>query len=78
MAVSTTPAGISPKSRLAVTLFAIFLGYLGVHRFYLGKVITGILMIITAGGCGIWLLIDFIMAIAGAMKDKNGLPIKNW
>jgi TM2 domain-containing membrane protein YozV len=69
---------ISSKSRLAVTLLSWFLGYLGVHRFYLGKIGTGILMLITAGGFGIWTLIDFIFAVAGIMKDKEGKVIKNW
>jgi len=69
---------ISPKSRLAVTLLAFFLGCLGIHRFYLGKIGTGVIMLITAGGLGIWALIDFIMAVAGVMKDKEGKVIKNW
>lgn len=69
---------ISPKSRLVVTLFAFFLGGLGVHRFYLGKIGTGIAMLLTAGGLGIWALVDFIMAVSGAMKDKEGKPIKGW
>jgi TM2 domain-containing membrane protein YozV len=69
---------ISPKSRLATSLFAFFLGELGIHRFYLGKIGTAILMIITVGGLGIWVLIDFIMAIAGIMKDKDGKVIKSW
>ena len=69
---------ISPKSRLAVTLLAFFLGCLGIHRFYLGKIVTGVIMLITAGGLGIWALIDFIMAVAGVMKDKEGKVIKNW
>lgn len=69
---------ISPKSRLATTLLAFFLGGIGVHRFYLGKIGTGILMILTLGGLGVWALIDFVMAVAGAMKDKDGKPIKNW
>ena len=69
---------ISPKSRLVVTLLAFFLGSLGVHRFYLGKIGTGILMLLTAGGFGIWTLIDFIFAVAGIMKDKEGKAIKNW
>jgi TM2 domain-containing membrane protein YozV len=69
---------VSEKSRLAVTLLSFFLGTLGIHRFYLGKVGTGILMIITLGGVGIWTLIDFIMAVSGGMKDKEGLPIKTW
>ena len=71
-------ADVSPKSRLATSLLAFFLGGLGIHRFYLGKISTGILMILTLGGLGIWTLIDFIFAVAGAMKDKEGRPIKNW
>jgi hypothetical protein len=35
-------------------------------------------MLFTAGGLGIWALIDFIMAVAGVMKDKDGKLIKNW
>ncbi|MDH5696554.1 MAG: TM2 domain-containing protein [Dehalococcoidia bacterium] len=69
---------VSPKSRLATTLFAWFLGEFGAHRFYLGKIGTAILMLITLGGLGIWALIDFIMVVAGIMKDKEGRPIKNW
>ena len=95
---------VSPKSRLAVTLLAWFLGYFGVHRFYLGKIFTGlvILLLATIGyGVGfvfglseavgaamigwlmvglayLWAIIDFIMAVAGAMKDKDGKPIKRW
>ena len=70
--------GISPKSRLAVTLLAWFLGGLGVHRFYLGKIGTGIAMLFTLGGLGIWALIDFIYAVSGNMKDKEGKVIKRW
>ncbi len=69
---------VSPKSRLAVTLLAWFLGGFGIHRFYLEKIGTGILMLLTFGGLGIWALIDFIMAVCGVMKDKDGKPIVNW
>jgi len=69
---------ISTKSRLAVTLLAWFLGVFGVHRFYLGKIGTGLLMFLTIGGFGIWALIDFICAVCGIMRDKEGLVIKNW
>ena len=69
---------ISPKSRLVVTLLAWFVGHLGVHRFYLGKIGTGIAMLLTLGGFGIWTLIDFIFAVAGIMKDKEGKVIKKW
>jgi len=69
---------ISPKSRLATTLLAWFLGIFGAHRFYLGKIGTAIAMLFTLGGLGIWALIDFIFAVSGNMKDKEGKIIKNW
>ena len=75
---ATTMEEISPKSRLAVALFAWFLGEFGAHRFYLGKTGTAIAMLFTLGGLGIWALVDFIMAVAGVMKDKEGRLIKNW
>ena len=68
----------SPKSRLAVTLLAWFLGCFGAHRFYLGKTGTAIAMLFTMGGLGIWALIDFIFAVTGTMKDKEGKLIKTW
>jgi hypothetical protein len=75
---SQQDAVLSPKSRLAVTLLAFFLGELGVHRFYIGKVGTGLAMLFTLGGLGIWAFIDFILAAAGSLKDSNDLPIKKW
>lgn len=69
---------ISPKSRLAAALLAWFLGVIGVHRFYVGKVGTGILMIVTLGGLGIWALIDFIVILVGSFKDKEGRVLINW
>ncbi len=50
----------------------------GVHRFYLGKIGTGLLMLFTLGGLGIWTMIDFVFAVAGLMNDKDGRPIKKW
>lgn len=69
---------ISPKSRLAAALLAWFLGVFGVHRFYVGKIGTGILMIVTLGGLGIWTLIDFIIILIGNFKDKEERPLINW
>ncbi len=69
---------ISKKSRLVVVILSFFFGGLGVHRFYLGKIGSGLAMLFTFGGFGIWSLIDFIMAVCGVMKDKNGLLIKKW
>ena len=66
----------SEKSYIVMILLCFFLGSLGIHRFYVGKIGTGILMIITLGGLGIWTLIDFIMIIIGKFKDKEGKEIK--
>ena len=67
----------SEKDGLTTLLLSIFLGSLGVHRFYVGKIGTGILQLITVGGCGIWTLIDIIMIVTGNFKDKDGNEIKN-
>jgi TM2 domain-containing membrane protein YozV len=46
------------------------------HRFYVGKIGTGLLQLFTLGGFGIWVLIDFIMIILGSFTDKDGKKIK--
>lgn len=67
----------SEKNWLATLLLCLFLGALGVHRFYVGKIGTGILQLITLGGCGIWTIIDFVMIIVGKFTDKDGNAITN-
>ena len=66
----------SPKGFVPTLILCILLGGLGVHRFYVGKVVTGIIMILTLGGLGIWTLIDLIRIAVGSFKDSNGLSIK--
>ena len=66
----------SEKGFVPTLLLCLLLGGLGIHRFYVGKIGTGILMIFTFGGLGIWVLIDLIMIAVGSFKDKSGLPIK--
>lgn len=66
----------SEKGFVPTLLLALFLGGLGAHRFFVGKIGTGILQLLTMGGLGIWALIDTIIIIVGSFKDKQGLPIK--
>ncbi len=66
----------SPKSWLATLLLAIFLGYLGIHRFYTGHLWVGILMLLTGGVFGILWIIDIILIAVGAFRDADGLPVR--
>ncbi|MBR4703280.1 MAG: NINE protein [Oscillospiraceae bacterium] len=75
--LETYPAA-SPKSRLAALLLVLFLGILGIHRFYVGKVGTGILYFFTAGFFGIGWLIDLILIVCGVFRDRRGLPLRAW
>lgn len=68
----------SPRSRTVALLLAFFLGVFGAHRFYAGKIQTGILQALTLGGLGLWWLYDNIMILAGSFRDKEGLLIANW
>lgn len=73
---SAGSGAVSNKSGIACLLLLIFLGGLGIHRFYVGKVGTGILFLITCGGFGIWWLVDLIMLCMGSFTDAAGLPVK--
>lgn len=67
---------VSPKSRAAALILCIVLGIFGGHRFYAGKIGTGILYLLTYGLFGFGWLWDLICIARGTFKDKNGLPIK--
>jgi len=60
------------KKWIAALLLCIFVGGLGIHRFYLGYTWQGIVQLLTAGGCGIWSLIDLVRIITKDLKPKNG------
>jgi TM2 domain-containing membrane protein YozV len=63
---------------LPLFLLCFFLGVFGVHRFYAGKIGTGILQLVTLGGFGIWAYIDLIFIIIGAFTDKDGNKVTEW
>lgn len=68
----------SDKSRGVAFALALLLGWAGGHRYYVGKVGTGCLMLCTAGGLGIWYLYDLITVAAGAFTDADGRPVRYW
>ncbi len=69
---------ISSKSRLTALILCIFLGWIGGHRFYAGKIGTGLLYLFTFGFWGIGVFIDFILIAMGQFREKNGLLISKW
>ncbi|MBT8159127.1 TM2 domain-containing protein [Arthrobacter sp. GN70] len=80
-AAPTYPAPPLPtgqKSFLATWLLSLLVGGLGIDRFYLGKVGTGILKLVTFGGFGIWSLVDLIITLAGKQTDKKGQPLQGY
>ena len=68
--------GNSKKSKTTALLLCIFLGFLGVHRFYVGKIGTGIIYLFTCGLFGIGWLIDIISIAMGSFKDQFDLPLR--
>lgn len=79
-ASESRPVKVSPKSRTVAAILAFFLGFLGIHRFYVGKIGTGIAIILTSWCIigEVWALIDLIVILCGNFKDKDGLPITDW
>ncbi|KAF9312667.1 hypothetical protein BG000_005344 [Podila horticola] len=65
----------SDRSYPLAILLSVFLGYLGVDRFYLGYVISALIKLITAGGFGIWYIIDIVLIIIGGLPDHNGCSL---
>lgn len=66
------------KSFIATDVLCLFLGWLGIHRYYTGYVGLGILQTLTFGGFGIWAFIDLIAINLGQYKDANGQELENY
>ena len=60
---------MEPKTK--ATLYCLFLGFLGIHRFYLGYTLIGIIQFLTGGGLMIWVLIDLMRLISGSLGPKD-------
>jgi len=68
----------SDKSRGVALGLCIPLGCFGAHRFYTGKIGTGLLQLCTIGGLGLWWLYDLILIAAGEFRDDEGRKLRLW
>ena len=62
---AATAGGLDDNEMIIAAILCFFLGYLGIHRFYLGYTTVGILQLLTVGGCGIWVIIDLVRILTG-------------
>lgn len=71
-------APTTDKRILPAALLCFLVGVFGAHRFYVGKIGTAVAMLLTLGGLGVWMLVDFILIVTGSFKDENGVRITKW
>lgn len=69
---------VSERSRSVAVILGVLGGVFGFHRFYVGRAQSGVLMVLTAGGLGMWWLYDMVMLLAGEFRDSEGLRVRNW
>jgi len=69
---------VSERSRSVALVLGMVGGVFGLHRFYTGRVQSGVAMVLTLGGMGIWWLYDMVTLVAGEFRDADDLPLRNW
>jgi len=69
---------VSERSRSVALVLGMVGGVFGLHRFYTGRVQSGVAMVVTFGGLGIWWLYDMVTLVAGEFRDADDLPLRNW
>ncbi len=72
------PVARSTRSFVATWLLSWLVGSLGIDRFYLGKVGTGLLKLVTLGGLGLWTFVDLLVVLCGGQRDSDGLPLAGY
>ena len=73
--VNSNTAGYIHKKKWTAFWLCLLLGYLGAHRFYVGKAGSGIVWLLTGGLFGIGWAVDLIMILCGGFRDKAGQPL---
>ena len=71
-------AATSPRSRSVACALAFLFGVFGAHRFYVGRIGSGVAQLLTLGGLGIWALVDCVIIATGNFRDAEGRRIRRW
>jgi hypothetical protein len=74
--VKQIPNLYSQKQWIVAIILAVFLGNLGIDRFYVGHIGLGILKVVTLGGCGVWHIVDIVLFAMNKVSDDKGLPLR--